>query len=63
MRGVVPFYEEYDAMLEAYFNPREWKGLRHYERAEAVARYRLKRHIALHQAEAMDDNFRMRKKK
>lgn len=53
LRGTVSFFEEYDAMLEANYSASEWDGLRPLHRAEAVARYRLKRHISLHEAEAM----------
>ncbi len=52
MPGLVPYFEEYDAMVEANFNSRTWRKLDPWERAEAVARYRLKRHIAGHENEA-----------
>lgn len=63
MKGVVPFFEEYDAMVAANFNSTEWKGLQPNERAEAVARYRLKKHISLHEAEAVEVHTRMKAKK
>ncbi len=54
-RGMVSFFEEYDAMLEANYSVSEWDGLRPFNRAEAVARYRLKRHIGLHESEALSE--------
>ena len=63
MRGVVPFFEEYDAMVAANFNAIEWKGLRHNDRAEAVARYRLRKHISLHESEALDTHIQMKRHK
>jgi hypothetical protein len=63
MRGVVPFFEEYDAMVAANFNAVEWKGLRHGDRAEAVARYRLRKHITLHESDALDVHIRSKRKK
>ena len=63
LRGMVPFFEEYDAMLEANYSVGEWDGLRPFNRAEAVARYRLKRHISIHEAEAVRVDMNRRKPK
>ncbi len=63
MKGVVPFFEEYDAMVAANFNAVEWKGLRHGDRAEAVARYGLRKHIALHESDALDTHIRAKRKR
>ncbi len=63
MKGVVPFFEEYDAMVAANYNSTEWKGLRSEDRAEAVARYRLRKHIEVHVADAVDLHVKMRRKK
>ncbi len=62
MRGLVPYFEEYDAMVEANYNSRTWRKLDPWERAEAVAHYRIKRHIAGHENEAvhMDHKRKMR---
>ena len=61
--GMVSFFEEYDAMLEANYSVSEWDGLRPFNRAEAVARYRLKRHISIHETEAMRVDMNRRKPK
>ena len=50
-------------MVAANFNAVEWKGLRHNDRAEAVARYRLRKHITLHESEALDVHMRKRSPK
>ncbi len=63
MKGVVPFFEEYDAMVAANYNSTEWKGLRPADRAEAVARYRLGKHISVHEADAVDLAVKQRRKK
>ena len=63
LRGMVSFFEEYDAMLEANYIVSEWDGLRPFNRAEAVARYRLKRHISLHEAEAVRVDMNRKKPK
>jgi hypothetical protein len=61
--GAVPFFEEYDAMIEANYNQEQWNGLRPWQRAEAVAHFRVKRHIGLHEAEALDTHFRSKRPK
>ena len=48
----VPFYEEYDAMVDANYNEKEWKKLHYMEKAIAVARYRINNWIGLHSADA-----------
>lgn len=50
-------------MVAANFNAIEWKGLRHNDRAEAVARYRLRKHISLHESEALDTHIQMKRHK
>ena len=50
--GLVPFFEEYDAMVEANHTTATWRELDNWEKAEAVARYRIRRHIAGHESEA-----------
>jgi hypothetical protein len=52
--GCVPFYEEYDAMIEAGYNELEWDNLDSYLRSNAVARYRIKRYIGMHEADAIE---------
>ena len=50
-------------MVAANYNSTEWKGLRPTDRAEAVARYRLGRHIAVHEADAIDLHVKSRRKR
>ncbi len=50
-------------MVAANFNAVEWKGLRHGDRAEAVARYRLHGHIARHEYDAIQIDTKMRRPK
>lgn len=52
LQGCIPFFEEYAAMVEANYSAIEWEQLSSQEKADAVAHYRLKRHIALHEADA-----------
>jgi hypothetical protein len=52
--GLVPWFEEMDAMIEAHHTPQSWDDLTPFQRADAVARYRLKRHISLHESEAAE---------
>lgn len=52
--GLVPWFEEMDAMVEAHHTPQSWDELSHHQKADAVARYRLKRHISLHESEAVE---------
>ena len=63
MKGVVPFFEEYDAMVAANYNSTEWKGLRPADQAEAVARYRLGKHIARHVSDAIDLDVKSKRKR
>ncbi len=63
MRGVVPFFEEYDAMVAANYNRIEWKKLRPADRAEAVAHFRLNKHIAVHTHDALETDIRRKRKK
>ena len=48
----MPFFEEYDAMREAGYNEIEWKDLDHVYKANAVAWYRIKRFVSIHEADA-----------
>ena len=48
VRGVVPDFEEYDAMIRAGYNTIEWKELNYMEKADTVAYMRLKKLIELH---------------
>jgi len=50
-------------MIEANYNQEQWNGLRPWQRAEAVAHFRVKRHIGLHEAEALDTHFRSKRPK
>jgi hypothetical protein len=52
--GCVPIYEEYDAMVEAGYNEKEWSELESYRKANAIAWYRIKRYIGLHEADAVE---------
>ncbi len=60
MKGVVPFFEEYDAMISANYNSTEWKDLPPLERAEAVAHLRLRKHINLHESDALKTDMKRR---
>lgn len=51
--GLVSSYEEYDAMIEAHYTESEWSELTGTAKARAVAHYRLKRLIALHENDAV----------
>ena len=51
--GCVPFYEEYDAMLEVGYTENVWMGLSSKERAMVMAHYRLRKYIRLHEADAV----------
>jgi len=53
LQGCVSFYEEYAAMVEANYSTNEWEQLSSFEKADAVAHYRLKRFIALHEGDAI----------
>lgn len=52
--GLVPWFEEMDAMVESHHTPQSWDELSPFQKADAVARYRLKRHISLHESEAAE---------
>jgi hypothetical protein len=52
--GCIPFFEEYDAMKEAGYNEREWMELSPIERAMAVAHYRIRKYVSLHEADAVE---------
>jgi hypothetical protein len=52
--GLVSFYEEHDAMIEANHTEESWQRLSPMGRAEAVASYRLRRAVKLHQADALN---------
>lgn len=63
IRGVVPFFEEYDAMVEAEYNQDEWKKVSYVEKAEAVAYHRLKRLIGLHENDAVQRHYERQQRK
>lgn len=50
---LVPPYEEYAAMIHANYNTLEWLTLASYEKAQAVAFYRLSKLISLHEQDAV----------
>ena len=52
--GCVPFYEEYDAMLEVGYTEQVWMELSSKERAMVVAHYRLRKYIRLHESDALE---------
>ena len=54
IQGIVSFYEEYDAMVEAHHSEETWQRLSPLARAEAVAAYRLRRYIKLHESDAVN---------
>jgi hypothetical protein len=63
VRGIVPDFEEYDAMIMAGYNTIEWKELNYMEKADAVAYMRLKKLIELHSNDAVQRNIeKMRNK-
>ena len=63
-RGLVPFFEEYDAMISAGYNANEWENLDPIERADAVAYYRLQKLVSLHENDAVQKHMeRQRKRK
>lgn len=53
IRNVVPFFEEYDAMVKAGYNTTEWNNLEYMTKVEAVAYQRLKKLIGLHENDAV----------
>ena len=52
--GCVPFFEEYDAMVESNHTEETWAELGTVEKAGAVAFYRIKRFISLHEGDAIE---------
>lgn len=54
IRDCVPFFEEYDAMSVSGYSMKEWKELDPLEKASIVAMYRLRKYIALHEADAVE---------
>jgi len=58
LRGLVSWFEEFDAMVEARHTPESWERLKPPEKADAVARYRLKRVIMLHENDALESYLR-----
>ncbi|GAF79301.1 unnamed protein product [marine sediment metagenome] len=54
IRGCIPFFEEYEAMVKANYNEYEWRGLRPIDRAVAVAYLRLQKVINLHEGDAVE---------
>lgn len=61
--GMVPLYEEYDAMLAAHYNESDWQRLAWQDKARAVAHYRLKHWIAIHQQDAVAKDAERRTKR
>lgn len=51
--SLVPLYEEREAMVYSHYNPTEWKGLGHEEKAMCVAHYRLSRMVRNHSEDAV----------
>jgi len=47
--GVVPLFEEMEAMIFSHYNQREWQGLESNDKALAVAHYRMHRLVELHE--------------
>lgn len=62
MQGVVPWFEEYDAMVRSHHTSETWHALSHEERAEAVAHERLSKMIALHENEAVTQHAERKQK-
>lgn len=60
IQGVVPWFEEHDAMVAANHTQQSWDDLGYRQQAEAVAHYRLKRMISLHENEAVDSHAKRR---
>lgn len=58
--GLVPEFEEYEAMVEAHHNTVTWQAAGWRERARAVAWLRLHRLIELHGNDAAHDAARRR---
>ncbi len=52
--GLVPFFEEYEAMVRANCNERQWGDIHYSEKAKAVAFHRLKKIINLHEGDAVE---------
>lgn len=50
--GLVPWYEEDDAQLEARLTDRDWQELGATGRAFKVAHYRIRKYVALHTSDA-----------
>lgn len=48
-------YEMYAAMVEANFNEVQWEAIDHRKKARAIAFYRFKQQIKLHESEARAD--------
>ena len=66
IRGIVPIYEEYDAMIEGGYNTIEWAALNYMDKVDAVAYRRLKRLIGLHENDAVQkyhERMQQRRKK
>jgi hypothetical protein len=51
--SLIPFFEEYDAMVGANCNEEQWDEMHYSERAKAVAFHRLKKTINLHEGDAL----------
>ena len=61
--GIVPYFEEYDAMIKAGYNSIEWLGLSHEEKANSVAYQRLKRLISLNENDAVQKHVERERKR
>lgn len=61
--GLVPFFEEYEAMIRANYSEREWPQIPFWEKAKAIAHHRLKKMINLHEGDAVDLHLKLTGKK
>ncbi|KKM90668.1 hypothetical protein LCGC14_1236220 [marine sediment metagenome] len=52
--GLVPFFEEYEAMVRANCNDEQWGNVHYSDKAKAVAFHRLKKIINLHEGDAVE---------
>jgi hypothetical protein len=60
--GMVPEFEERLACMENNYSWREWQKLSWHERGEAVAFYRLRKLVEMHQGEAVSQDMKRRQR-
>ncbi len=60
--GLVPFFEEYEAMVRANCSEEQWGGIHYVQKAKAVAFHRLKKTITLHEGDAIELHRKNKKK-